>query len=233
MDNAYLDMGAEIAAFKELAEGNLLPDRRWPGALLPRLYGYAGNDMLYAAASSFWYQGASCIYLFNYDCHRLPRTGSECYTPDEVQLLRQIHDPRRIARKNKRYTVSVDMQLNTPDRGGEMPLPCEIAEAGQSQAFSIVVGDDIESARREQAVADTWLRITYRECDPALVEASVSLNGHLLDSGHRIELPSGTTVTFRDIPVVQGTNRIEVALDRMNGQGGLRIEGIELVIAYS
>ena len=232
MDNAYLDMGAEMAAFQELAKGTSC---RIGGGLerFSKAYGYAGNDMLYAAASSFWYQGASCIYLFNYDCHRLPRTGSECYTPDEIQLLREIHDPRRIARRNKRYTVSVDMQLNTPDQGGEMPLPYEIAEAGQSQAFAIVVGDDIESARREQAVADTWLRITYRECDPALLEASVSLNGHLLDSGHRIELPSGTTVTFRDIPVVQGTNRIEVALDRMNGQDCLRIEGIELVIAYS
>ena len=125
------------------------------------------------------------------------------------------------------------MQLNTPDQGGEMPLPYELAEAGQSQAFSIVVGDEVESARREQAVADTWLRITCREYDPALVEASVSLNGQLLEDGHRIELPSSTTVTFRDIPVVQGTNRIEVALDRMDGPDCLRIEGIELVIAYS
>ena len=52
----------------------------------------------------------------------------------------------------------------------------------------------------------------------ALVEASVSLNGYLLDSGHRIELPSSTTMTFRDIPVVQGTNRIDIALNRRNGQ---------------
>ena len=125
------------------------------------------------------------------------------------------------------------MQLNTPERGGEMPLPYELAEAGRSQTFSIVVGDDVESARREQALADTWLRLTCREWDPGLVEASVSLNGQLLDSGHRIELPSSTTVTFRDVPVVQGTNRIEVALDRMDGPDCLRIEGIELVIAYS
>ncbi len=35
-----------------------------------------------------------------------------------------------------------------------------------------------------------------------------------------------------DIPVVQGTNRIDIALNRMNDQDCLRIEGIELVIAY-
>ena len=50
--------------------------------------------------------------------------------------------------------------------------------------------------------------------------------------GHRLELPSTTTLTWRDIPVVQGENRIEVALDRLEGQDCLRIEGIELVIAY-
>ena len=53
-----------------------------------------------------------------------------------------------------------------------------------------------------------------------------------LDGGHRLELPSTTTLTWRDIPVVQGENRIEVALDRLEGQDCLRIEGIELVIAY-
>ena len=91
MDNAYLDMGAEIAAFRKLAEGTSC---RIGGGLerFSKLYGYAGNDMLYAAASSFWHQGASCIYLFNYDCHRLPRTGSECYTPDEVPAAPR--DPR-------------------------------------------------------------------------------------------------------------------------------------------
>ena len=231
MDNAYLDMGAEIAAFAELAKGTSC---RIGGGLerFSKVYGYAGNDMLYAAASSFWHQGASCIYLFNYDCHRLPKTGSDAYTPDEIQLLREIDDPRRIARRNKRYTVSVDLQLNTPEQGGEMPLPYEIRNPGGSQAFRIVVGDDVESARREQAVADTWLRITCKEFDPSLVEASVSLNGSRLDSGRRIELPASTTVTFRDIPVVQGENRIEVALDRIQGQDCLRIVGVELVIAY-
>ena len=99
-------------------------------------------------------------------------------------------------------------------------------------AFPIVVGDDVESARREQALADTWLRITCRKYDPSLVEASVSLNGSRLDSGTASSCPSSTTVTFRDIPVVQGENRIEIALDRIEGQDCLRIVGIELVIAY-
>ena len=229
MDGGYLNMGSEIAAFTEIAAGTSC---RIGGGLerLAKGYGYAGNDMLYAAASSFWHQGASCIYLFNYDCHRLPR-GNESYSPDEVQLLREIHDPRLIARKNKRYTVSVDMRLKTPERGGELLLPCELDDAGQSRSFKLHVGDDVESARRDRALADTWLRVTCARSVPDGV-ASVSLNGQVLDGGHRLELPSTTTLTWRDIPVVQGENRIEVALDRLGGQDCLRIEGIELVIAY-
>jgi hypothetical protein len=60
----------------------------------------------------------------------------------------------------------------------------------------------------------------------------VSLNGQALDGGNRLELPATTTLTWRDIPVAQGENRIEVALDRLEGPDCLRIEGIELVIAY-
>ena len=56
-----------------------------------KVYGYARQRHAVRAASSFWHQGASCIYLFNYDCHRMPKTGSDAYTPDEVQLLRAIH----------------------------------------------------------------------------------------------------------------------------------------------
>ena len=186
--------------------------------------------MLYAAASSFWHQGASSIYLFNYDCHRLAR-GDESYTPDEVQLLREIHDPRLIERRNKRYTVNVDMLLRTPEQRGELPLPCELDAAGQSRSFTLHVGDDVETARRDRALADTWLRVTCAGSVPDGT-ASVSLNGRRLEGGRRLELPATTTLTWRDIPVAQGANRIELTLDRLEGPDCLRIEGIELVIAY-
>ena len=187
--------------------------------------------MLYAAASSYWHQGASSIYLFNYDCHRMAQRRPASYTPDEVQLLREIHDPRLIERRNKRYTVNVDMLLRTPEQGGELQLPCELDAAGQSRSFTLHVGDDMESARRDRALADTWLRVT---CAGSVPEgaASVSLNGQALGGGRRLELPATTTLTWRDIPVAQGENRIDLALDRLDGRDLLRVEGIELVIAY-
>jgi len=230
MNGGYLEMGAEIAAFTEIAAGTSC---RIGGGLerSAKGYGYAGNDMLYAAASSFWHQGASSIYLFNYDCHRMAR-GEASYTPDEIQLLREIHDPRLIERRNKRYTVNVDMLLRTPEQGGELQLPCELDAVGESRSFTLHVGDDLESARRDQALADTWLRVTCAGSAPDGT-ASVSLNGQALGGGRRLELPSTTTLTWRDIPVMQGENRIEVALVRLDGQSSLRVEGIELVIAYA
>lgn len=230
MDGAYFDMGSEIAAFTDLAQGTSC---RIGGGMerLAKTYGYVGNDMLYAAASSYWHQGASCIYLFNYDCHRQEIRNNAAYTPEEVQLLREVQDPQLIARKNKRYTVSVDMSLNTPEQGGEMPLPFELDTEGRSESFSIHVGDDIESAQKDQAVADTWLRVTYAQYSPEVLTA-VSLNGRSLGTGHRIELPFTTTVTYRDIPVAQGLNQLNVSLEGLGAQKCLRIEGIELVIAY-
>ena len=80
MHGAYLDMGADVRGFVEMAQGTRC---RIGGGLehLAKGYRHAGPDMLHAAALSFWHQGASCIYLFNYDCHRqlggdLPYTSS-------------------------------------------------------------------------------------------------------------------------------------------------------------
>jgi hypothetical protein len=123
------------------------------------------------------------------------------------------------------------MLLRTPEQRGELPLPCELDAAGQSRSFTLHVGDDVETARRDRALADTWLRVTCAGSVPDGT-ASVSLNGRRLEGGRRLELPATTTLTWRDIPVAQGANRIELTLDRLEGPDCLRIEGIELVIAY-
>ena len=109
------------------------------------------------------------------------------------------------------------MRLRSPEQGGELPLPCELDTAGQRRSFTLHVGDDIESARRDRALADTWLRVTCAGSVPDGT-ASVSLNGRTLDGGHRLELPATTTLTWRDIPAAQGENRIEVALNRLGGR---------------
>ena len=230
MDGGYFDMGADVRGFVEMARGTKC---RIGGGLERKSkgYGYSGNDMMYAAASSYWHQGASCIYLFNYDCHR-QLAGSLPYTPAEIQLLREIHDPERIARKNKHYCVTVDLLLREANSGGSKSLPCALEKTGDSSEFTIWVGDDIESAEKDGALDNTWLRVTFNEYDAESTSASVSLNGSKLSDGHWIGAPVCTTVTNNDIPVVQGKNTVTVSLDRNRSQRPVRIDGVELVINY-
>ena len=231
MEGGYLDMGADVRDFVEMARGTKC---RIGGGLERHTkgYGYAGNEMMYAAVSSFWHQGASCIYLFNYDCHR-QLNWSHPYTPAEIQLLKEIHDPDRIARKNKHYFVTVDMLLREADAGGSMPLPIGLKKAGESGEFSIWVGDVIESAKKGGELDNTWLRVKFNRLETEGMSVSVSLNGNSLSDGHMIDAPACTTVTYNDIPVVQGENTVVVTLDRIGAKKNLRIDGIELVINYT
>ena len=228
MFEGYLDMGADVRRFVELAEGT---NCRIGGGLehIAKGYGYAGADVLYAGASSFWHQGAGCIYLFNYDCHRM-LYSPEPYTPEEIQVLKEIHDPKLIARKNKRYLVTVDMSLRTPQEGGLFDLPCELKRAGDSGRFSIRVGDDIDGARQDAALEDMWLRVTYKGYHADGV--CVCLNGCEVPMRQAVERPGATTVVYDAAPTRQGGNEIVVSRDGQDEGATLRVEGIELVIIY-
>ena len=230
MHGAYLDMGADIRGFVELARGTRC---RIGGGLehLAKGYGHAGPDMLYAAALSFWHQGASSIYLFNYDCHR-QRGGDFPYTPEEIKVLKEIHDPKILSRKDKRYCVTVDMSLLTLEEGGLKPLPVDIKTAGERKTFTIWVGDDVESAKRDGIVVEMWLRFTLAKGVDEKQQIVIELNGKKLREGHRIDTPVCTTWHFPVNQVGQGKNELSVSVDKMEQSDALRVEGIELVITY-
>ena len=122
--------------------------------------------------------------------------------------------PALIARRNKRYCVTVDMSSLTPDEGGRFPLPRELRKPGDGASFSIWVGDDIEQARRDGVLDDMWLRVTYAGHDQGRERAALSLNGRKLPAGRPVDARDRTTVTYDDVPAVQGPNEIAVALDR-------------------
>ena len=230
MNGTYLDMGADVGGFVEMARGTRC---RIGGGLehLARGYGHAGPDMLYAAASSYWRQGAAFIYLFNYDCHR-QRQADGAYTPAEIQVLKAIHDPALIARRDKRYTVTVDIMSRMPDEGGGCPLPCKLRHAGDRASFTIHVGDDVEAARRDGALDEMWLRVTCGNGADDGVKLAVSCNDRQLPPARRVEAPGCATLTYPDVPARQDANEITLSLDRLDQPRPLRIEGIELVITY-
>jgi hypothetical protein len=227
MDAGYLDMGADVRGFVKLAKGTIC---RIGGGLehISKGYGYAGADMLCAAALGYWHQGASCIYLFNYDCHRF-LGGTQPYTPEELRVLREIHDPGLIARRDKRYTVTLDMEMRTPPEGGSMPLPFELQGGQERQSFTICVGDDVQSAARDGALRGAQLRVTC--AGAGAVPGDVAMNGRALGRARAVPAPTCLTVTYDDVPVVQGDN--EIAVGSAGGeQETLRVEGIELIITY-
>ena len=231
MQGGYLDMGADVSGFVELARGTRC---KIGGGLEHHAMGYqhASPDMLYAAALSFWHQGASSIYLFNYDCHR--QNGRDFpYTPEEIRLMKEIHDPKILARKNKRYCVTVDMSLLTPEEGGLKPLPVEIRTAGDRKTFTIWVGDDVESAKRDGVPVEMWLRFTFAKGVDEKRQIVVGLNGKKLGEGRRIDSPACTTWHFPVDQVGQGKNELSVSVDKIEQRDVLRVEGIELVITYT
>ena len=229
MDKGYLDMSADVRDFVEMARGR----RCRIGAGLEHIakgYGFAEADMLYAAALSYWHQGASTLYLFNYDCHRQNWVGGS-YTPNEIQVLSEIHDPAIIARRNKRYCVPLDMENHTPSEGGLFPLPVELTRAGDLERFTICVGDDIEAAQRDGALKEAWLRVTIagREVDASSI--TVWVNGQAIPGAAPLRAPLCATIACHDAPVVQGDNEITIELTD-SPAAPVRIEGIELIIVY-
>ena len=71
----------------------------------------------------------------------------------------------------------------------------------------------------------------YGSYDTDMLNATVSLNGRQLPSGHRAQTSESTTVTYSDVPAVFGEN--EVAVELKDGEpSALRINGVELMITY-
>ncbi len=237
MDSQHLDMGAEVRRFADLARGT---ECRIGGGLEHRFRGYGsrtplvpGPDMLYAGALSYWHQGASFIYLFNYDCHRTAG-GNLPYEPAEIGVLERIGNPSLLARENKRYWVTSDILRRTCEEGGAMPLPLDLTNPGDSASFTVWVGDDIESARHDNALSCIWLRFAFTGFDRLMKEVATTLNGDPLIDSHWVEFPGCTTVVHRDVPAVQGPNEITVALPKCvePNTRSPRLESIELVINY-
>ena len=170
------------------------------------------------------------MYLFNYDCHR--QQGSSLpYTPEEIKVLKEIHDPDILVRKDKRYFVALDMQSLTPDEGGLMPLPAHIT-SNERKNFTIWVGDDVKNAQQEGCLKEMWLRFTLAKGISDKQQIVFELNGKKLTQGHRIEAPACTTWSFPVKKVNQGENETSISVERLEQTEGCRVEGIELVITF-
>ena len=232
----YLDMSADAASFVDLARGT---DCRILGGisdLYVRHYtgsfsGRASIEMMRAAAMVLWEQGVSGLHLFNYDCHVSGHgKPGRLLAPQERQILQEIGDPERIARKNKHYFVTRDMRGNTPEERGEMPLPVDLVEVGDRRQIPLFIGDDLKAARREGLLESILLRVTLRGYSRWDDDLRLELNGQRLDPQHR-----GQVLSFSpEETLKRGPNQLLILLRGRSPsrQKPVRIQGVELFIDY-
>jgi len=226
MDTGYLDMNADVRGFAQVARGT---DCRVAGGLEHYVKGYGGRrttiDMMRAASLGYFNEGASSVYLFNYDAH-----GHVPFKPQEVQTLREIGEPETIARKNKHYLVSLDMRGRTPEQGGNKQLPVDL-KAGAERRFHFTVGDDLARARQDGVLQPVRLRLSLKGYKPSAHAVGVRLNGQAVGKGQAKK----NALVVANVPARQGRNALAVSMTGRNGgkPSEIRIQGIELIVEYS
>ncbi len=231
----YLDMNGDWAAFVDLAKGTTVEISGGLSDLYVRDYtgqktGRASIEMLRAAASAAWQSGVTSLHLFNYDAHATGKgKPGTLFSPDELQALKEIGDPEKIARKDKHYYITREMGALTPESGGEMQLPTEISEANQTKELSFIVGDDVGSAKQDGALESTSLLLSLEGYDRWDDNLRVELNGQGLRGQ-----PEGDAIRFQDVVPNQGLNLLAVTLRGRpaSRQDPIRIQGVELLIDY-
>jgi len=226
----YLDMNADVASFVEAAKGTAC---KIAGGLEYYVRYYTGSktgratiEMMRAAASGYWHEGADCIYLFNYDAH-----GGFPFKGKTRQILEEIGSPKTLVHKNKHYYVTRDMEALTPEQGGDKQLPVDLTQAGAQRQFTFTVGDDLASAGRDGVLKAVRLKVTFNKYDASKQLIRFRLNGQALDN----ETIGGNVFTFDNPPAREGKNELGISLYGRNETtpGPIRIEGIELFIEYA
>jgi hypothetical protein len=173
MAHGRLDMNADVWEFVKVARA--AGTCEIGGGIEGRTYGYGflpdgdigsnrepSIEILRAAAMGYYDQGAASLYLFNYYWGFAGQQSLEIQA--KLQALKEIGNRQSIARKNKRYAVSID---NHPDLYGravslllQLPAP-PFQRLGQQQRFTLWIGDDLDAARRHGVLEATRLRLTF------------------------------------------------------------------------
>ncbi len=224
MAPGYLDMDADIASFVKLTKGT---DCLVAGGLEYYVRGYenrkgitwASIEMLRAGAASFWKQGASSIYLFNYDCH-----GPFPFRGEKRTAIQEIGDPAKLIGKDKHYLITVDMSQRTAAKGGNKELPFVLDGKRDKHMFHWFIADDLKEARGAGSLSSVELTITASGAR----NLRIRMNGRDVDPAEQTD----SRLLFKSPHVVQGKNQLEVRLQSGAPKATSRITGIELRVRY-
>ena len=235
-----LDMNADVRSFVEAARGTSctiaggLSDvyvRKHPAKKSTR----ASIEMLRAAAQGYWQEGASHIYLFNYDAHASSiRKGrpdatwpglGDLFNPSELQVLKEIGDPLEIASRDKHYFVGRSPRDTPPEEGGEMQLPRLLRGSGEEVRLRFTVGDDLQSAREAGTLKSTVLKVHLEGTEHLGDRLRFQLNQRSLNGQGE-----AGTLAFTDPPLQPGQNELSISSRRKHGP--MVIQGVEVFVDY-
>ncbi len=194
-------------------------------------------------------QGASGVHLFNYDyAHEralpvaeddpcdLPEVeypplfsgrmgvyASDRFTRRDLQLLRDLADPERLAGLNRCYNLCA---VKCPgDFEAQIPYKISIwgRGAGPLHAMRLCVEDDIEEGLASGRIRKTELRLRLSEHELSLDRLSCEVNGRklALNVARTIENSFGASwLVVNDPPLVNGENRVLVLMEGTHSPSG-------------
>ncbi|MCH2130886.1 MAG: hypothetical protein MK179_17215 [Pirellulaceae bacterium] len=231
MHTGYLDMNAHVSDYVDLAQGtscNIYAGLELSVTGLQHTE-TASAEMLRAAANGYYAQGATGIYLFNYDAHspQLP------FLAEHKQPLQEIGEAGCLTEHDKHYFITRDMRRQTAEEtwppmhkiGGEMQLPASLA-VGEKIELQLTIGDDLENARNADVIASETLTVTLQKMDPAL-RLVVTVNGQAMTSS----VIDRNVIMFRNAPMQYGLNQIAISSTGPDGET-IRINGVDYRIDY-
>ena len=181
--------------------------------------------VLRGAALNGYEQGASGVYIFNYDYrhHRASPFEEEEYNDDHLALLTDLADPQRLARRDRSYSVSDSalggaVHYSPGDHYAQVPRDLSMparATGGSGYEMSLVIEDDIEAGLAEGRILGTELRLRLTDYEACMERIFCRVNGRdvPLAGAGRLENQYGTWLVVENPPVRSGENLVLVGLE--------------------
>ena len=167
--------------------------------------------------------GAAGMYVFNW-----LRNPAE-----ELPALREIGNVQVMARRDKHYVMNgpfktLGFRHVLPEH---LPVPVRL-EHGEWRTATLRIGDDVQTAAVEEALATMTLQLTLQNFSPENDKLIVQLNGHTLDAPAWEE--SQVLFEVDAPPLMRHDNRVSIFLDRGTPTAAtpVRVTGVELRIRY-
>ena len=182
------------------------------------------RPVLRGVALNGYEQGAAGVYVFNYDYrhHRAGPREEETYNEDHLQLLSDLADPSRLARRDRSYSVS-DSHLagNFGHAAGDHrpQVPRDLSMPGRATGavgyeMSLIVEDDIEAGRADGRISDTQLRLRLSNHEDCLDRIFCKVNDEEVElaGASTLENQFGAWLVVHDPPIKRGKNLVLVGL---------------------